>query len=115
VKQNVTYQRDHIFPKSMLEVDTLVDDYGLSMEKAQRCKNLRDKVANLQLLIPKENAEKSDMDFEEWITTRTDDYYERHLIPADERLYRVKNFPEFVEHREQLVREDVSEKFGGFE
>ena len=63
VKQNVTYQRDHIFPKSMLEVDTLVDDYGLSMEQAQRCKNLRDKVANLQLLIPKENAEKSDMDF----------------------------------------------------
>ena len=115
VKQNVTYQRDHIFPKSMLEVDTLVDDYGLSMEQAQRCKNLRDKVANLQLLIPKENAEKSDMDFEEWIMTRTDDYYERHLIPADERLYRVENFPELVERREQLVREDVSEKFGSFE
>jgi uncharacterized protein with ParB-like and HNH nuclease domain len=115
VKQNVTYQRDHIFPKSMLEVDTLVDDYGLSMEQAQRCKNLRDKVANLQLLTPKENAEKSDMDFEEWITTRTDDYYDRHLIPADERLYRIENFPEFVERREQLVREDVSEKFGSFE
>jgi hypothetical protein len=115
VKQNVTYQRDHVFPKSMLEVDTLVDDHGLSMEQAQRCKNLRDKVANLQLLTPQENADKSDIEFEEWITTRTDDYYDRHLIPTDERLYRVENFPEFVERREQLIREDVSEKFGSFE
>jgi uncharacterized protein with ParB-like and HNH nuclease domain len=115
VKQNVTYQRDHVFPKSMLEVDTLVDDYGLSMEQAQRCKNLRDKVANLQLLTPQENADKSDIEFEEWITTRTDDYYHRHLIPTDERLYRVENFPEFVERREQLIREDVSDKFGSFD
>lgn len=46
---------------------------------------------------------------------RTDDYYERHLIPADEELYRVENFPEFVKRREQLVREDVLEKFGSFE
>jgi uncharacterized protein with ParB-like and HNH nuclease domain len=115
VKQNVTYERDHIFPKSLLEVDSLVDDYGLSMEHAQRCANLRDKVANLQLLTPPENADKSDMDFDEWITTRTDEYYERHLIPTDERLYRIENFPAFVERREQLIREDVLEKFGSFE
>jgi len=115
VKQNVTYQRDHIFPKSMLEVETLVDDHGLSMEHAQRCQSLRDKMANLQLLTPKENAEKSDMEFEEWITTRTNEYYERHLIPTDDRLYRIENFPEFVERREQLIREDVLAKFGSFE
>jgi len=85
------------------------------MEHAQRCQSLRDKMANLQLLTPKENAEKSDMEFEEWITTRTNEYYERHLIPTDDRLYRIENFPEFVERREQLIREDVLAKFGSFE
>ncbi|QLC35582.1 DUF262 domain-containing protein (plasmid) [Halarchaeum sp. CBA1220] len=115
VKQNVTYQRDHIFPKSVLDVETLVDEYGLSVETAQRCENRRDVVANLQLLTPNENAEKSDVDFEEWISTRTDEYYERHLIPTEERLHRIENFPEFVERREQLIRENVSEKFSNFE
>jgi len=115
VKQNVTYQRDHIFPKSMLDIETLVEEYDLSVENAQRCENRRDAIANLQLLTPTENAEKSDVDFEEWIMTRTDEYYERHLIPTDERLHRIENFPEFVDRREQLIREDVSEKFSSFE
>lgn len=65
--------------------------------------------------MPTEKAEKSDIDFKEWITTRTEDYYERHLIPTEERLHHIENFPEFVDRREQLLREDVSEKFSSFE
>jgi hypothetical protein len=48
VKQNVTYPREHIFTRSIVEDDSLVDEYERSMEQAQRCMNLRDKVANLQ-------------------------------------------------------------------
>jgi hypothetical protein len=48
VKQNVTYPQEHIFARSIVEDDSLVDDYERSMEQAQRCMNLRDKVANLQ-------------------------------------------------------------------
>jgi hypothetical protein len=115
VRRNVTYQRDHIYPKNMLEVDTLVDDYGLSMKQAQHCNNLRDKVANLQLLTTEENGEKGDKDFEEWITTRSENYYRRHLIPTEKSLYNIENFPEFVVRREELIRKNIAEKFGGFD
>lgn len=114
VKKTVTYQRDHVFPKSLLQAESLVEEYGLSAERAQRCEEMADKIANLQLLTPPENAEKSDLEFGDWITTRTDDYYERHLIPDEERLYRVENFPEFVETREQMIRNHIANQFNEF-
>ena len=115
VKTSVTYERDHIFPRSLLEEETLVDDHGLSLARAKQCDEHADKIANLQLLTPGENVEKSDMEFDEWIRTRTDDYYERHLIPENEDLYQLENFPEFVETREQIIREHILDLFEEFE
>jgi hypothetical protein len=115
VKTNVTYERDHIFPRNLLEVETLVDEHGLSAEYAQRSVELVDKIANLQLLTPGENADKSDLEFEEWIQSRTDEYYNRHHIPRDDDLYQLENFPQFVEEREQMIREHILEIFEEFE
>ncbi|WP_049969775.1 DUF262 domain-containing protein [Haladaptatus cibarius] len=105
------YHEDHIFPKSKLKIKTLMDDYGLTYEQAQKCHELRDSVANKQLLTDTENAEKSDLDFKEWIKTRDSEYFETHLIPSESRLYDYENFPEFVERREELVIKHLKEKF----
>ena len=104
-----SYEVDHIFPRSLLEKDKLIEDYGFDPSKAERYESLRDHVANLQLI--EENQAKGDQPFDEWISTRSDRYYERHHIPQEERLYELENFPEFVQRREELLREHITETF----
>ncbi len=104
-----SYEVDHIFPRSMLEKETLISDYGFDPAKAAQYASLRDHVGNLQLIS--ENQSKGDQPFNEWISTRSDHYYERHHIPTDERLYELDNFPEFVERREELLQNHIRETF----
>jgi len=58
-----------------------------------------------------ENQSKGDQPFDEWISTRSDHYYERHHIPKEERLYELENFPEFIEDRQSLLRTHITETF----
>ena len=106
---NKSYQVDHIFPRSLLEKDNLIEKYGFEPDKAERYSELRDHVANLQLI--EENQSKGDESFDSWISTRSDQYYERHLIPTNSRLYELENFPEFVRKREQMIREHILDTF----
>jgi len=59
----------------------------------------------------KENQSKGDQAFDEWITTRSDQYYDRHHIPTDKRLYELDNFPEFVKRREEKLRDHIISTF----
>lgn len=114
VREGKEYQRDHIFPTSILSKDKLVEEYDLTPVQADRFEDNRDSIANLQLVTGDENAKKNDDEFEEWLQTRTEDYYERHLIPEESRLHKVENFGEFLEEREELIREHVRETFSQF-
>jgi len=40
-----------------------------------------------------------------------DQYYDRHHIPTDERLYEPENFPEFIERREEMLRDHIINTF----
>lgn len=104
-----TSQIDHIFPRSQLEKDNLIKNYGFEPAKADQFHSLRDHAANLQLI--EDNQSKSNSEFNDWITTRSERYYERHHIPTDERLYELENFPEFVSTREEMVRTHILETF----
>ena len=73
---------------------------------------LRDYVANLELLLSHENQEKSKMPFEQWIKTRDTSFKKRHLIPDDADLWKFKNFERFVEERERLVEKRLVQLFG---
>ncbi len=64
-----------------------------------------DRVGNLQLLLGQENQEKSDQDFQTWLTTRGAGFCRRHLIPEDAELLRFDKFEEFVLAREGLIRD----------
>lgn len=105
-----SYQIDHIFPRSLLEKDNLIENYGFEPSKAERYADLRDHAANLQLI--EENQSKGDQSFDDWISTRSEQYYERHLIPTDSRLYEVENFPEFIQERERMIQEQILETLG---
>jgi uncharacterized protein with ParB-like and HNH nuclease domain len=104
-----SYQIDHIFPQSQLEKDNLIKNYGFEPAKAERYQSLRDHVANLQLI--EDNQPKGDREFSDWITTRSERYYEHHHIPTTERLYELENFPEFVSAREEMLRNHILETF----
>ena len=104
-----SYQIDHIFPQSQLEKDNLIKNYGFEPAKADQYQSLRDHVANLQLI--KDNQSKDDREFSDWITTRSERYYERHHIPTDDRLYELENFPEFIERREAVLRDHIINTF----
>jgi len=104
-----SYEVDHIFPRSLLEKDSLIENYGFDPSKAEKYESLRDHVSNLQLI--EENQSKGDQPFDEWISTRSDTYYERHHIPKEERLYELENFPEFIEERQDLLRKHITETF----
>jgi len=106
---NDSHEVDHIFPRNLLEKDNLIKNYGFDPSKAEQYASLPDHVANLQLI--KENQSKGDQAFDEWITTRSDQYYDRHHIPTDKRLYELDNFPEFVKRREEKLRDHIISTF----
>jgi hypothetical protein len=67
------------------------------------------KIGNLQILLGRENIEKSNMPFDEWIHSRDRSFLDYHLIPPDRDLWQVENLPEFVSAREGLIKRRIEE------
>ena len=105
--ENYDYELDHIFPKSKLSKEHLIDEVGMEREKAEKIHGLRDSLANLQLLRKGENRKKSNKAPSEWLPTRTDDYLQRHYIPQDRELHRMENADKFFEKRESLIMNEL--------
>ncbi len=108
----MSFHQDHIFPKDLFTSEKM-DEAGISNEKQFNYWNNRDRIGNLELLLSTENEEKSNQDFEEWLSTRDASFKRRHLIPDDPKLYRFEEFEEFLAAREKLIRERLSKLFTG--
>lgn len=108
---NIQYHQDHIFPSNLLETEKLVER-GIDPDKAVEFEERADTFANLQLLTGRENEAKQDKPFDEWITTRDEAFYERHLIPDEPEYYKLENFDKFVETRGKLIKETLSSVLG---
>lgn len=120
--QHESFEVDHIFPSSQLSQEKLVDEYDLDFARAGRYESLKDSVLNLQFLSPEENAKKSDIDFVEWLQSRHESQINRHYIPQDEDMYKVGNFEQFLNQREELIvdrlldmSDEIEEQFGNEE
>jgi len=98
------YHIDHIIPRSLCTRKAL-QGRGLSEERIDRIVNCVDQLGNLELLHGRENMEKGNHDFGEWLQSRDDRYLEKHLIPRSPRLWKPEMLPEFIEAREDLIRE----------
>jgi hypothetical protein len=114
VREGVEYEVDHIFPQKQLNTEHLIEEHGFDQVQAEQYEDASDRVANLQLLTDEENARKQELPFEEWIRTRTDDYRDQHCIPRDESLYQIDKFLQFLDSRDQLIRNEIIETFQDF-
>lgn len=93
---------DHIIPRSLCTRQKLSQN-GLGQLQIDRVIESVDKIGNLQLLLGRENQEKSDHPFDQWIQTRSQDFLVKNLIPSDQSLWAAERLPEFVAARENLI------------
>jgi hypothetical protein len=107
-----SFHEDHIFSKDLF-TSKKMNEAGITNEKQPNYRINRDRIGNLELLLPPENEEKSNQDFEVWLSTREASFKRRHLIPDDPKLYRFEKFEEFLAAREKLIRERLSKLFTG--
>jgi hypothetical protein len=95
---------DHIIPRSLADRKALMAT-NLPESRIARILDSVNRVGNLQLLLGRENLEKSNIPFGQWIQTRDSEFLHRHLIPNKPALWDVKALPEFVDAREELIRQ----------
>jgi len=108
----VKFHQDHIFPRSMFSPESF-NKYAIPSIKWRRYLELRDRLANLELLLDVENVEKMSKPFEDWLLSRDASFRKLHLIPNDEQLLGFGNFEEFVDARETLIRRRLTGLFMG--
>ena len=115
---NPNYQVDHIWPKALITSKrALKKEYPtISEGEISLFKGKCNLFPNLQLLDSLDNQQKSDRTFEEWMSTRWADenqraaYISSHFIPKDI-SYEFRNFIDFFEDREQILRKAIQAAF----
>lgn len=95
---------DHIIPRSLADRKALMAQ-NLSESLIERILASVNRLGNLQLLLARENLEKSNLPFGQWLQTRDGAFLDRHLIPNKPSLWHVSALPEFVAAREELIRQ----------
>lgn len=107
---NYNYQKDHLFNLELFENKNL-DIIGISDNKKELFRSSSDRMPNLILLSRDEFIEKSQIDFNTWIQTRDDSFFDRHLLPKQQSLYSIENFIEFINAREKLISDRLKSLF----
>jgi hypothetical protein len=95
---------DHIIPRSSADRHALMER-GIPEMRVEQIIESVNKLGNLQLLLSRENLEKNNLPFSNWIQTRDRNFLNRHLIPDDPDLWDAAALPEFVAAREKLIRD----------
>jgi 5-methylcytosine-specific restriction endonuclease McrA len=107
---STAYHIDHIIPKSLAGKNRLAN-LDLPESQKELIINSVDRIGNLQLLLSRENLEKNNKPFDEWVATRDPEFLKKHLIPADKSIWKIEQLPAFVEEREKLMREYLSKDY----
>lgn len=105
------YHIDHIIPRSLANRDKLM---GMNIPEHRIVEILAsvDRLGNLQLLLGRENREKSDTPFEHWIVSRDEEFVQKQMIPEDQSLWNVEKLPEFVRERERNISKRINLQYG---
>lgn len=102
---------DHIIPRSLCEPKRL-RRMGIAEARIEQITECVDRIGNLQILLGRDNVEKSNQPFDEWIQTRAPSFLKEHHIPERPSLWNVENLPEFVAAREELIRKRMRDLAG---
>ena len=98
------YHVDHIIPQAAVSEKAL-RERGVPGALIERIRTAVNRLGNLQLLIERENLNKSDSDFAGWLRTRDARFLEQHLIPNDSNLWQPEALLDFIDAREALIRQ----------
>lgn len=114
--EKVEFHQDHIHPASLF-TDKKLADKQISEDKFKQWQEMKDCLPNLQLLEGKENKEKSNTPFKEWmnkekegikIVPNESDFKKTHYIPDVDLDF--SNFEQFYEARKELLRNEIKRK-----
>lgn len=95
------FNEDHIFPQAKFQLRAL-KARGYDDERIRLYRENFNTICNLELLDDSENKSKSDKPFDKWLSSRDDNFKERHFIPKMDN-YDFDHFLEFVEERKKLL------------
>jgi hypothetical protein len=98
------YHIDHIIPRSLADRKALMA-LNLQEPLIQRILESVNSLGNLEILLGRENMEKNNIPFAQWVQTRDGEFLDRHLIPNKPGLWDVTMLPQFVGAREELIRQ----------
>lgn len=104
-------QKDYVFPPAFFDEERLIS-MDMPIEDIQAALDVWDCIPNLILLSPDEHIEKTEQGLNEWILTRDDEFFDRHLLPRDYELYLPRNFLRFIEARRALIASRLQGLFG---
>ena len=101
---------DHIIPRSLANRERLMT-MNVPENKIADILSSVDRLGNLQILLGRENREKSDTPFKHWIVSRDPEFANRHMIPTDMELWDVEMLPDFVREREKLIENRIKRDY----
>lgn len=90
--EKVKYHQDHMHPESKLKNNP-------------KFYNLRNRLANLQLLPGDENESKNDTDLEEWLNLDNDRLKNTRYLPECSK--KIEDYKIFLEERKKLMKEEL--------
>jgi hypothetical protein len=105
---SVKHHMDHIIPRSLADRKALMAR-NMPEPVIKGIVESVNRLGNLQLLLGRENLEKSNIPFAQWIKSRDPEFLKRHFIPDDPDLWEVEALPQFVAAREKLIRHRLTQ------
>lgn len=100
-----------VIPSHRLDDDRLLS-VGVPISEVAQFKSWGGLLANCVLLTQAESREYHQLDFEDWVTSRTDAWLNEHLLPTNYVLYHERCFLDFIKARTALIGERLSSLYG---
>lgn len=91
-----------VIPSQRLDDDRLLS-VGVPIGEVSEFKSWGGRLANYVMLTQGEAHEYHQLDFEDWVTSRTDAWLNEHLLPTDLALYKERCFLDFIKARTALM------------
>jgi hypothetical protein len=105
-----TWVAVQVIPSHRLDDDRLLS-VGVPIGEVTAFKSWHGRLANSVLLTESECREYHQLDFEDWVTSRSDAWLNQHLLPTNSGLYHERSVLDFVKARSTLISARLSTLF----
>ena len=99
-----------VIPSHRLDEDRLLS-VGVPVGEVPTFRSWGARIANCVLLTQDEAREYHQLDFEDWVTSRSDAWLAEHLLPSNFGLYHERSFLDFIKARTDLIGARLTSMF----